>query len=290
MIGKRSALAALLATLALVPLCGAGGQGPGPEQASARMIAARGAAAESALAALDDRLASAIDAARAGAARVVSASEPPGDALREAAALLATATDAGDDVRRALGRLDEARLAADPGAAPVGAPFEAGELASIGAQIEGSADAADAFAERRRRAESLTERVGSGLAALDAGHLDEARARLTEARADHEAVAAWEVELATLPVWIETTDELLRALDRLVTAVARDDRAAAERAADDFVALEERAAEADRALRIAMGEGGAAVTAAPLGRLAEVASRVEETRSEVASILQAVGR
>lgn len=290
MIGKRSALAALLATLALVPLSGAGGQGPGPERASARMIAARAVAAESALAVLDDRLAAAIDAARAGAARVVSGAEPPGEALREAGALLAAVTDSDDDVRRALERLDEARLAADPGTTPVGAPFAAGELASIGAQLEGTADAADAFAERRRRAESLTERIDAGLAALDGSDLDEARTRFAEARADHDAVAAWEVELATLPVWVETTDELLAVLDRLVAAIARDDRPGAQRAANAFAALEERAAEADRALRIAIGEGGAAVTAAPLGRLAEVASRVEETRFDVASILQAVGR
>jgi len=113
---------------------------------------------------------------------------------------------------------------------------------------------------------------------------------VAEARADHDALAAWEVELVTLPVWLQAAGAMVDAVEAIVAATRAGDAAAAAAAADAFAASSADAVTADRALRIAIGEGGAAVTAAPLGRLAEMLRGVAEARSEVAAILQAVGR
>jgi hypothetical protein len=113
---------------------------------------------------------------------------------------------------------------------------------------------------------------------------------LARARADHEAIAAWEVDLVTLPVWVAASGALVDAAEDLVLATADGDAQAAAEAADAFATQREGAASADRALRIAMGEGGTAVTAAPLGRLADLLRRIAETRAAVAEILQSVSR
>jgi hypothetical protein len=98
------------------------------------------------------------------------------------------------------------------------------------------------------------------------------------------------VELATLPVWLDTTAAMIGALEAIVAATESGDVAGARAAAEDFAAASQDAGPADRALRIAIGEGGSAVTAAPLGRLADVLRDVSSARLEVASIVQTVGR
>ena len=54
--------------------------------------------------------------------------------------------------------------------------------------------------------------------------------------------------------------------------------------------MAEQAVAADRALRIAIVEGGATVTGTTLGRLADTLRGVAEARVAVASIVQTVGR
>ena len=71
-----------------------------------------------------------------------------------------------------------------------------------------------------------------------------------------------------LSVWIDTADAMIRAMQRLVDAVRAGDAERAEAARADFDAAAEDAAEADRALRIGLGEAGSAITAVPLQRLA----------------------
>ena len=109
--------------------------------------------------------------------------------------------------------------------------------------------------------------------ALDRGDVEEATELTSAARTDHDALVAWETDIPTLPVWIETTDAMIGAVEGILAATRAGDAAAASEAAAAFAALADDAATADRALRITLSEGGASLTAAPLGRLATAAAR-----------------
>jgi len=287
MIGIRL-LAPTVAALVLVPALGQGGPDPALAILSRRLVVERAAAADAALAALERAIAPAVEAARQGTAMIVSGAGAPGPQLRIAATDLAAAEVAAADADAAVDALEGARRAADIGSSiEMAAP--PGEVASIAAQLDGAAPVADAFADMRGRAESLVASLERSLVALEEGSFDEARDLVARARADHDALAAWEVELVTLPVWIETTDAMIGAVETIIEATEAGDEAAALEAASAFAGLAEEAAPADRALRIAIGEGGSAVTAAPMSRLADLLRAVAETRLEVASILRTVG-
>ncbi len=288
MIGTRLVPAVVL-VLVLVPLLGGGGPDPSVMRAAAALVLERANAADQALTGLERALAPGLDAARRGAAQVVTGEEDPGPELRAAAVEVAAADAAAVAAREAVRTLEGARLAYGQGD-PVQLEVPAGEVSTLAAQLESTAPAADAFAGMRRRAEGLVGRLEDVLVALDGGSLDEARAELAAVRADHDALAAWPVELATLPVWLDTTDAMIGVMEAIVDATAAGDEDAALDAAGEFAALAEEAAPADRALRIAIGEGGSAVTAAPLGRLADLLRAVAQTRAQVASIVQTVGR
>ena len=289
MIGIRSALAAVVAGVAICVVVGAGGDGPQPDLAARRLVLERAAAADAALAAVEAAVEPGVTAARSGAARVVTGDEPPGDHLRTAAEHVGMADPDADEARAALEALDGAVQAAGwPWNAPPA--LEAGELGSVAAQLSGTAGVADAFAEMRGRAEGLVETLEEALAALEDRDLGTARGIVERARADHDALAAWDVGLVTLPVWLDTTDAMIGAVEDIVAAAEAGDEAAARAAAEDFAALSEDAVSADRALRIAIVEGGADVTATPLGRLADALRKVAEARAAVASIVQTVGR
>ena len=83
---------------------------------------------------------------------------------------------------------------------------------------------------------------------------------------------------------------MIEAVERILDAIERGDDGAASKAAAEFSALSGEGATADRALRIAMGEGGSAVTATPLGRLAGVLSAIGELRTTLASIREAMSQ
>jgi hypothetical protein len=288
MIGMR-VLSTALAVLAVIPLVGAGGPEPSAAIAARQLVLDRADAADAALHALEEAIAPGLDAARRGSARVVSGDDAPGAELRAAAATLATADGAAGAARRAVDALEGARRIVGAGTV-ITLDVARGEIGSIAAQVEGSAAAADAFAAMRRRAERLVLGLERALAALEAGSLADARDLVAVARDDHDALAAWEVELVTLPVWIDTTDAMIGSMETIIEATEAGDEASAAEAAQEFAALAEEASPADRALRIALGEGGSAVTSAPLGRLADLLREVALTRLEVASIVQAVGR
>ena len=100
---------------------------------------------------------------------------------------------------------------------------------------------------------------------------------------------AWETDLPTLPVWIGTTDAMIDAVERILDATRAGDAAAARDAADEFAALADEAATADRALRIALSEGGAALIAAPLERLAAALRSIEGAHASAAAAASDVG-
>ncbi len=284
MIGIRPLLS--VATVAAILVAGLGGGAPRPEiDLGARLLVIeRAGIADGLLAALETELVVAIDAARAGAARVVAGDLPPAPELRRAAELTAAADAVAADAREAVLRLDAARRAWKPRSDSLEPVTDPGELASIATQLEAAAGVANEFAAMRGRTGAVTAAVRHALDALDAGDLDAARRMLDGARSDHESVANWEVELVTLPVWLDTADAMIRAVERVVDAVDRNDSASAAAAAEAFAALEDEAATADRAVRIAMSEGGADVTAAPLERLGSVLSSIAELRSTLAAV------
>lgn len=289
MIGTRSLLSAIAATVVVGAGVGAGAPRPEIEIGARRLVADRAQRADAALALLETALGPAVDAARIGAARVVAGDESPGPLLQQAADLIAAAEGPSGEARRAVAALEEARRAWMPQAGTLEQATDAGELGSIAAQLGASAAAANEFAVMRRRALAVAATLQAALAALDAGDVAAARPLVARARDDHEAVEAWEVELVTLPVWTETSDGMIGAVERIMSATDAGDRDAAQQAASDFAALSDDGATADRALRIAMGEGGSAVTAAPLGRLASVLSAIGELRGTLASVRAASG-
>jgi hypothetical protein len=286
----RALLSAVAVPIVLAPLLGTTGPDPSAGLEARRLVLARAERADAALAELQAALEPGLDAGRSGAAAVVEGADPPGPRLEEAASRLVDAEPAAADVRSTISALEAARRAREPAAGSLAVPVESGEVGSIAAQLEATAPAADTFAAMRLRADGVTASLDAALASLEAGDLEAAAVQVASARSHHAALADWEVDFATLPVWLETTDEMIGAVEGIIEATRQDDRAAAARAADAFTALADQAATADRALRIALGEGGAAVTAAPLGRLADLLRRVEQARLAVAMILQAVGR
>lgn len=290
MIGMPGLLAGLVGIVALVPLLGSGGPDPSSAIAGRALVAERAAQADAALLALERAIEPALDLARSGAARVVNGESPPGEPLASAGAMLVEVDPMLAEAASRVWALEGARRAVGAEGAAIAPPAGAGELASIGAQLEGTAAAADRFASMRLRAERVLSGLAAVVSALGDGDAAGAEASLSEARDDHAAIAAWEVDLATLPVWIEASGAVLDAAASLVEATLDGDAEAAEKAADDFATQRDGAASADRALRIAMGEGGTAVTAAPLGRLADLLRRTAEARVGVAEILQSVSR
>lgn len=290
MIGTPTLLAVLVGIVGLVPLLGAGGPDPSIAIGARALVAERAAAADAALAALERAVQPALDLARSGAARVVSGDSLPGEPLAEAGATLIELDPLAAEAATRIRALEGARRAHGLSGAALDAPGGPGELASIGAQLEGTAAAADRFAAMRLRADRVLTGLVTVVETLAGGDVAGAAAALDQARADHEEIAAWEVDLVTLPVWVEASGALVDAADALVRATAAGDAPAAAAAADEFATQREGAASADRALRIAMAEGGAAVTAAPLGRLADLLRRTSEARAEVAEILHSLGR
>ncbi len=288
MIGIRAVLALGLATIGLATMLGPGWPDPGIGLAAQRLVIERAGRADAALAALEQGVAPGLEAARQASARVVTGDEEPGPLFRTAAVLL-TDLDA-SDVRDAVTRLDGARQAAMSGAPVVATPVDAGEIASIAAQLHGTADAADAFVTMRRRAERVTGTLDEALRFLERGEADLASERVAAARGEHDIIAGWEVGLPTLPVWIGTVDAMIGAMERLVAATQVGNREGAAAAASDVAAVADDAAMADRALRIAIGEGGASIASTPLGRLADLLGRVRDARAEMAMILQTAGR
>ncbi|CAN5563613.1 hypothetical protein BH23CHL10_BH23CHL10_07510 [soil metagenome] len=288
MIGIRAVLPLGLVTIGLATILGPGWPDPGIGLAAQRLVIERAVRADAALAALEQGVAPGLEAARQASARVVTGDEGPGPLFRTAAVLL-TDLDA-SDVRDAAARLDGARQAAMPGAPVVATPVDAGEIASIAAQLHGTADAADAFVTMRRRAERVTGTLDEALTFLERGEADLASERVAAARGEHDIIAGWEVGLPTLPVWIGTVDAMIGAMERLVAATQVGNREDAAAAASDVAAVADDAATADRALRIAIGEGGTSIASTPLGRLADLLGRVRDARAEMAMILQTAGR
>jgi hypothetical protein len=287
MIGIRAAASAAVAIIGLAALVGPREADPGAAIAAERLVRERAEAAVVAIDDLREAIEPGLDAARSGAAGVLTEEADPGPRLREAGDLIAAAEAEAPRVLRAVAALDGARRAWRPALEPIAAPIVAGELVSIGSQVADSAPAADAFADRRRRALAIPATLEEAIAALEAGDLDAATTLVTRARADHDLVAGWESPPPTLPVWIETSDAMVSAVEKLVAATRTGDVGAAREAADAFAARSDDGETADRALRIALSEGASALMAGPLERLAAVLGELDASRAAIAGLAAA---
>jgi hypothetical protein len=283
MIGIRGALSATLTA----GLCAAGltgVDGPAPMIAAEQLMAERAARSDAALQALQDALAPAVEAARRGAARIVTGDEPPSEAFDAAADAARLAEPEAHAAAAAVGALDAARRARRPQAAAIGPVTSPEVLSSIAGQLEATGDAGDAFVATRRAADRVVEELERALAALAAEDLDAAEDATDEARRAHDEVAAWESPPPSLPVWLETTGAMIDAMQRIVMASRAGDADAAREAARVIGTLEEDAATADRALRIAVSEGGSALASTALGRLAAELDAVASVRARVDAV------
>ena len=290
MIGTRAVAPAGLAVLGLVVLLGPRTADPITGLVAERLVRERATVAVAELEDLRDAVQPGLDRARAAATEVVSSGRAPGAALAQAADLIAEAEEAVLPARRAVSALDAARRAWHPGIAPLPEAIPAGELSSIAAQLRAAGPAVDRFAVVRARATGVAGVLHEALRALERRALQDAATLTVEARAAHDVVVAWETDLSTLPVWIETTDAMISAVEQILDATRHGNTAAAAAAADAFAALGDDAATADRALRIALSEGGAALTAAPLERLAAAMRGVEGSRDAAEAVRSEPGR
>ncbi|HEY6609125.1 MAG TPA: hypothetical protein VI277_08025 [Candidatus Limnocylindria bacterium] len=284
MIGPRVLLAAVL-TLALVVL-GLGAGAPNPERvlSNDRLALERANEADAALVSLQEALASALESARDGAAAVVAGEDPPGPRFAEASAQLVASAHLADEAATAMARLE----AGAPDADPIPDGVDGAELVAIAEQLDQVVEAADTFAEMRRRALNVPVALDAALAAVRDGNLDLAEEQLGIARADHAAVAEWDAGFVTLPVWVETADRSITIVETLVAALRAGDITAAEAAAAELAAFADEAAVADRALQIAISEGGGTMAAGPLAALSAMKRSVDDQRAAVGNLLAAM--
>lgn len=283
-------IAAALAVVGVAFLLGPGARDPAATIGAERLICDRAAAAVVALDQLRASVEPGLAAARAASAGVLSGDDAPSQGIEDAAALIADAEEAVAPARRAVSSLASARAAWHPASSQPSQPVAAGELTSIATQLRASAQVADAFADRRVRGTGLPAVLEQALRALDAGGFSEASEHVARARDAHAAIVAWETDLPTLPIWIATMDAMISAVEQIVEATRDGDDAMALEAAEAFGAISDDAATADRALRIALSEGGSALTAAPLERLAATIGAIEDSRTVVAAIVEEVAR
>ncbi|HET8570907.1 MAG TPA: hypothetical protein VFN14_03380 [Candidatus Limnocylindria bacterium] len=256
---------------------------PADVAAYRRAVVADAEAADGALAALRETVEGAIERARGGVAATVSGDEPPGPMLEVAAARLEDGQPAVDRAQAELGAL-RGQLAIG---GSVDAPrllASSDDLASIAAQLRDSASSADGFARMRLATRQVLGGLQAVLVGLRANDLDAAGRGIAAARTALDEVRAWPGRLATLPVWIATADALLDALTGVVDARRDGDATREAQALDAYRRASDGAAQADRALAIAIAEGGGAISQAPLARLADLLAKIDATRASVSAV------
>ncbi len=257
-----------------------------PQLAAAR-AGAVAAAAGRAMAALDALTAiidQARNAARSGSALIVDGSDPPGPPLIAAADALEASSAEVTAADEAVARLSGILAAVNP--AEAGPPLGIGpaELPGIGAQLRESAPAATTFVGLRHAAQTTLTELGGALAALTADNPDTALAAITRARAARDLLSTWQSPPPELAVWLDTTEAMLEAAQRIADALAADDQTAADAAGQAYAAAARQAAEADRALELSIAETGSAITLPALQRLALADDSVTSARTWIASL------
>lgn len=246
-------------------------------------VADRSARADAALQQLDVTLRSALDEARQGAAATLSGDERPAAHFEAAGARLEDGRGTAQAAADALSRLDAVLAVRGDRQPPLA--LSADDLSSIAAQLRDTAVPADGFADMRMATRAFLDDLRASLIALRSRQAAVALPALQRAAADLAGVRAWPGRLATLPIWMQTGDDLLRALRDVAAAQQAGDASREKQALATYAAVTHDATRADRALAIALAEGGASVSGTPLARLADALSKLDGARASVAPLV-----
>jgi hypothetical protein len=284
---RRAPLVALAAILVLGVCLGLRAADPAsadPPAAAARAarLAQVAHSADAALGRLSELLEATVDDARSGAALTVAGGDPPAPPLTAAAARLEAGTAVAAKAQSALRLLVATAASTDPAAAMPSLSVNRAALASIAEQLRGAADAATAFVERRHATEWVLRALADALAALEREDPRSALDFVAGADAPLGLLKAWPSPPITLALWLTTTAELLAAVRAVAAASLSGDTGAEREAAARYADAAKAARGADVSLALALSEGGAAVTAAPLRRLTD-------GLAELAAVREAIG-
>ena len=240
--------------------------------------------ADAALRQLGDGLQLALGSARQGAADTLSGEEAPGPRLALAA----------DQVEALEGRLRAARaaLARVASQLAIGSRTDAPrlalaptDLAPIGQALRGASAPSDAFAAMRRSSQAVLTELRAALIATDAGQSAAALVAVTAAQRRLAVVRAYDAQLVTLPIWADTSTALLDALQELSRARLAHDLARERGALRSYARAAASAAQADRALAIALAEGGAAISRSALQGMADALAQLQAARDGLAPLV-----
>lgn len=288
MIGSARAIGIVGALAMGVSLClrpgVAAAADPAAEAARAGRLAELAERAVDRVGELSAALDGAREHARRGAAFVVSGDEDPAPELVAAAVALETGAATATAAQAAMRELSGAMSALAPPPDPPDLTVSAATLLGVAAQMRSAADAATVFAERRDATVETLTQLRDALAALDAGDLDRAATKLALARSARTEVASWEAPPAELSLWLDTTGAMLGAADEILSAARAGDMTALEAAASAYRQAAAGAAVADRALALAISEGGAAVTAGALAGLVAALENVDQVSQQLAAV------
>lgn len=259
-----------------------------PATRAGRLAQARAAVAtaDAALAELEEALREAADAGRRGSALTVAGDTPPGAALLSAADQLEQIAGPAGAMT---GALDRAREAAGTLAAvlPEGVVLPLldatpVELYGMAVQLRAAAAPADAFAARRHQAEDSMQALAAAVAALDADAPAAALPYLDALDLLLAGLRSWSDAPATFSAWLAVIGEFGAASRALADASLAGDADALATAARRYATASEAARGADQALGLAMAEGGAAIAATPLRRLADLLEQLFQLRGALA--------
>jgi len=96
-------------------------------------------------------------------------------------------------------------------------------------------------------------------------------------------VRAWPGQLETLPIWIDTTTALVAALRSLAHASLAHDAESIREAQRAYQAAADDGKQADRALAIAIAEGGSAISSGAMRSASDELAAVDDALAELAS-------
>jgi len=293
-IGSRRPATAVLVGVGAVLILGTvlatrpAGPAGDPTVGAERAAALRGEAVRAAgqQDALITQLYAALDAGRRGSALVVDGDGLPRDDLEEAARILAAATDEAARAGAAADRVDGMLAAVAPERGPLPAGPSSALLPGIAAQFTNAAEAAEPFVARRHATMDTLDALADALSALDGDDPRGALDALDRAESSLEAVRDWEEPPTILPLWLDTTSELVSAARAIAEASLAGDAKAVDRAAARYALAADDARRADTALAIAIAESGSSLAATPLQLLAdalEAATALRQALAEIAS-------
>jgi len=256
---------------------------PPAEASRQRQLAEAAQVADVALGSLGSRIAVAREHARLGTALTASG-EAPAPELIAAAEALAAASGEADDAKRGLELLGGLAAAIEPAEEIPTLSYGGRDLEQIAAQLEASAAAATLFVERRHATQEIVSALSAALAELEQDEPSAALTSLAEADAPMALLDAWEQRPPLLRYWMTISADLLEAAGDIARATLANDPAAAKAAGERYAKAAEAARGADNALALALSEGGAAVSATPVRRLAAVADEVDDARAALRSV------